>query len=134
MAKWSQGPGTFDHMVPGTRDHWLNFDWDQGPKLKGPQGPGTILKLRIYFICRYSEECLKNPKDKTYKGNKRMIHTASPTPSGNSDSVPIRFIKVQASKLGLDFGLWDSGLGTHTQNFQIPKLRKNSNTCDCVRR
>ena len=63
-----------------------------------------------------------------------MIYTASPTPSGNSDSVPIRFIKVQASKLGLDFGLWDSGLGTHTQNFQIPKLRKNSDTCDCVRR
>ena len=69
LAKWSQGPGTFDHMVPGTRDHWLNFDWDQGPKLKGLQGPGTTLKIRIYFICRYSVGYSKNPKDYTYKGN-----------------------------------------------------------------
>ena len=65
------GPGTFGQMVPGTRDHRLKFDWDQGPKLKGPQGPGTTLKIRIYFICRYSEEYLKNPKDKTYKGNQK---------------------------------------------------------------
>ena len=63
------GPGTFDHMVPGTRDHWLNFDWDQGPKLKGLQGPGTTLKIRIYFICRYSVGYSKNLKDYTYKGN-----------------------------------------------------------------
>ena len=65
------GPGTFDPMVPGTRDHWLNFDWDQGPKLKGPKGPGTNLKTRIYFIYRYSEDYLKNAKDKAYKANQK---------------------------------------------------------------
>ena len=60
--------GSLRDLWEGLRDLW-EFARFMGVTRFMGRTLGTTLKIRIYFICRYSVGYSKNPKDYTYKGN-----------------------------------------------------------------